>query len=99
MGGHMQPQGHVQAVCRLVDWKQPPQQVMDAPRWFVTRDFEVCLEPGFAPGLAAELADRGHRMVEPDSWTRWGGGQLILRHGDGYVAASDPRKDGCAVGF
>ncbi len=99
MGGHMQPQGHVQAVCRLVDWKQPPQQVMDAPRWFVTRDFEVCLEPGFPAGLAAELADRGHRMVEPDSWTRWGGGQAILRRGDGYVAASDPRKDGCAVGF
>jgi gamma-glutamyltranspeptidase/glutathione hydrolase len=29
----------------------------------------------------------------------FGGGQLIYRLADGYAAASDPRKDGQAVGF
>ncbi|MHB9134798.1 MAG: gamma-glutamyltransferase family protein [Armatimonadota bacterium] len=99
MGGHMQPQGHVQMVVRLVDYGQNPQAAVDAPRWHVTEDFRVALEPGFPPEVATEMQRRGHELVEGAGMGTYGGGQLIYRLEDGYCAASDPRKDGQAVGY
>ena len=47
-----------------------------------------------------ELARRGHRLVGADfPMFGFGGAQLIHRLDDGYCAASDHRKDGCAIGF
>src|SRR5262249_28972333 len=97
MGGHMQPQGHVQVMTRLVDHGQNPQAALDAPRWFVQEDLSVALEPGCV-GLVEELRRRGHAICET-AGRAFGGGQMIWRMDGGYCAASDPRKDGQAVGM
>ena len=34
MGGHMQPQGHVQVVLSTVDDGLDPQAALDRPRWY-----------------------------------------------------------------
>jgi gamma-glutamyltranspeptidase/glutathione hydrolase len=98
MGGPMQAQGHVQMMVRIFDFGQNPQAASDAPRWQVTRGREVLVERGFAPDVLDELRARGHdlRPAEPE---QFGGAQLIYRLDDGYLAASDHRKDGQAVGF
>jgi len=99
MGGSMQPQGHVQMMVRLFDYGQNPQAAADAPRWRVLDDLGVALETGFAPDVVDDLARRGHRIERVAFGPYFGGAQLIYRLGDGYVAASEPRKDGQAVGF
>jgi gamma-glutamyltranspeptidase/glutathione hydrolase len=99
MGGHMQHQGHVQMVGRIFDHGQNPQAASDAPRWHVYPDFGIGLEPGFDPAVAEALAERGHRVrFEPEEHV-FGGAQLVLRVADGYVAGSDPRKEGQAAGY
>ena len=100
MGGHMQPQGHVQMMVRIFDHGQNPQNACDAPRWFVDAGGRLALEPGFDPSVRKGLAARGHRFLPGAETPLFGGGQLIYRLGEGeYLAASDPRKDGQAVGF
>ena len=100
MGGNMQPQGHLQMVTRLVDYNQNPQACSDAPRWIVNADFSVSVEDEVASSVKEELARRGHRLVPSDRpMFGFGGAQLIHRLDDGYCAASDHRKDGCAIGF
>ncbi|MBS3934482.1 MAG: gamma-glutamyltransferase family protein [Truepera sp.] len=107
MGGPMQPQGHLQMVVRLRDkaspdhYSQNPQAASDAPRWRVLEGLEVAVEPGFGDTVLNELAARGHRLIKtaPEESFSFGGAQLILRTDDGYVGASDHRKDGQAVGY
>ena len=100
MGGNMQPQGHLQMIVRLVDYNQNPQACSDAPRWIVNNDFTVSLEDAAPANVKEELARRGHRLVPSDRpMFGFGGAQLIHRLDDGYCAASDHRKDGCAIGF
>jgi gamma-glutamyltranspeptidase / glutathione hydrolase len=100
MGGAMQPQGHIQMVIRLVDHHQNPQACTDGARWIVNTDFTVSLEERVAGPVREELARRGHRIVPSDRpMFGFGGAQLIHRLEDGYCAASDHRKDGCAIGF
>ena len=107
MGGDMQPQGHLQTLVRLLDYRQQPQAACDAPRWRYAGGI-VNSEVGFDAATAQGLRDLGHR-VEPfaDSYQDYGAGQFIWRLGDlkddpaveGYAAASDPRRDGQAAGF
>jgi gamma-glutamyltranspeptidase/glutathione hydrolase len=57
-----------------------------------------------APGLIQGLRDRGHQVEEHvDSYMDFGAGQFIWKMSDdpedGYLAASDSRRDGQAVGF
>jgi gamma-glutamyltranspeptidase/glutathione hydrolase len=101
MGGPMQPQGHAQMVIRLRDYAQNPQAASDAPRWQVMGGLSVAVERGFGTEVLDELRARGHelREVSNDSSMFFGGAQLIYRLEDGYVAASDYRRDGQAVGF
>ena len=99
MGGHMQHQGHVQMVSRMYDHHQNPQTASDAPRWHVTQDFDVVLERGVDPSVAREIHDRGHSVSIEAEEHRFGGAQMICRLEDGYCAASDHRKEGCALGF
>jgi gamma-glutamyltranspeptidase/glutathione hydrolase len=103
MGGDMQPQGHLQTLVRMLDYRQQPQAACDAPRWRYHGGI-VNAEAGFDPATAQGLRDRGHR-VEPfaDSYQDYGAGQFIWRLGDpaveGYAGASDPRRDGQAAGY
>jgi gamma-glutamyltranspeptidase/glutathione hydrolase len=104
MGANMQPQGHMQTLVRMLDYRQNPQAACDAPRWRYNAGLEINVESSMNPALVQGLLERGHRTeVIRDSYQDFGAGQFIWRLGDpaveGYVAASDPRRDGQAVGF
>jgi gamma-glutamyltranspeptidase/glutathione hydrolase len=100
MGGLMQPQGHLQVMSRVTDFKQNPQAALDAPRWQVREDKKLWFEPGFGPDVYDELKRRGHDLVvRPQRHMEFGAGQVIYKLDDGYCAASEPRADGQAVGF
>ncbi len=101
MGGPMQAQGHLQMVVRTETYGQNPQAASDAPRWRVMGGRTVAIETGFKPEVLDELAARGHHLslAAPDESFSFGGAQLIARLDKGYVAASDHRKDGQAVGY
>jgi gamma-glutamyltranspeptidase / glutathione hydrolase len=100
MGGAMQPQGHAQMMIRLFDYHQNPQAACDAPRWQVFDGEHVGIEQGIAPSVIDTLKKRGHKIQIADFMAPpYGGGQLIYRLENGYCAASEPRKDGQAVGF
>jgi gamma-glutamyltranspeptidase/glutathione hydrolase len=100
MGGMMQPQGHLQMVVRLVDYHQNPQSCSDATRWIVNPDYTICVEDRMSATVKEELTRRGHKIVPPEvPMFGFGGAQLIHRLDDGYLGASDHRKDGCAIGF
>ncbi|HSV69664.1 MAG TPA: gamma-glutamyltransferase family protein [Methylibium sp.] len=104
MGANMQPQGHLQTVVRMLDYRQQPQAACDAPRWRYNQGLEINAEAGMDPATLQGLAALGHRIeVINDSYQDFGAGQFIWRLGDpardGYVAASDARRDGLAAGF
>jgi gamma-glutamyltranspeptidase / glutathione hydrolase len=99
MGAHMQAQGHVQMTIRILAYGQNPQTAADAPRWYLTEDSRLSLEPGIGPAVRKELQRRGHQLAPDQPTAVFGGAQLIYRLPGGYCAASDPRKDGQAVGF
>ena len=101
MGGPMQAQGHVQMVLRTQIWGQDPQTASDAPRWRILQGLDVALESTMRRDLVAGLAERGHivKSETPDQSFGFGGSQLVQRIEGGYVAGSDPRKDGQAGGF
>jgi gamma-glutamyltranspeptidase/glutathione hydrolase len=100
MGADMQPQGHMQIVVRLIDYRQNPQSAADAPRWKITLDGGLLLEHAIPDDVAQGMAQLGHRIMRaPPGSTEFGAAQLIHRLDDAYVAASEPRRDGQAVGF
>jgi gamma-glutamyltranspeptidase/glutathione hydrolase len=104
MGGNMQPQGHLQTLVRMIDYRQSPQVACDAPRWRFNAGVEINVEQQMDKGVVSELASRGHTMeIINDSYQDFGAGQFIWRAGDpmreGYMAASDSRRDGLVAGF
>ena len=104
MGGNIQPQGHVQTLARMLIANQQPQAACDAPRWKWDAGLKVDLEATMPAAVGEELARRGHQNANvEDSYMDFGSGQFIWRLGDpavdGYVAASDSRRDGLAAGF
>ena len=104
MGGNMQPQGHLQTLVRMLVHDQQPQAACDAPRWRFNEGLEINVEAAMPAATVQGLLERGHRAtVIDDSYQDFGAGQFIWRLGDpaveGYVAASDPRRDGQAAGF
>jgi gamma-glutamyltranspeptidase/glutathione hydrolase len=104
MGGNMQPQGHLQTLVRILIHHQQPQAACDAPRWKVGSGRAVDFESTMAPALVADLKALGHRFEPtPDAYMDYGSGQFIWKLSgdleDGYLAASDSRRDGQASGF
>jgi gamma-glutamyltranspeptidase/glutathione hydrolase len=104
MGGDMQPQGHLQTVVRMLDYKQQPQAACDAPRWKVNRDFTLDVEATMNGATVDGLKARGHELKSvEDPYMDFGSGQFIWKLSDdldhGYVAASDSRRDGHAAAF
>lgn len=114
MGGFMQPQAHLQILSNMVDYGQNPQQALDMPRFCLNVDGgggvgsedpggEVYLENGFSFDEMASLRLKGHHISPISGRQRavFGGGQIILRDPESGVltAGSDPRKDGCAMGW
>jgi len=110
MGGAMQPQGHVQVLCNIIDFGMNAQEAGDAPRFrhmgssqpsggTMTGGGEVALESGIGAEVRRELAKLGHRIVAAVGG--FGGYQGIIIDAEKHVyyGASESRKDGCAVGY
>jgi gamma-glutamyltranspeptidase/glutathione hydrolase len=97
MGGAYQPNGHARFVSNLLDYGMDPQEAIDGPRCFAGAEgFEI--ETGYAPEVRRQLAAMGHDMIDADGPI--GGAQAILMDDSGVLqGASDPRKDGCAIGY
>ena len=97
MGGAYQPNGHARLVSNLRDFGLSPQAAIDAPRSF-SIDGVMQVERGYSDAVRQALADMGHKVVVPE--TALGGAQAILIREDGVLeGGSDPRKDGCALGY
>ena len=98
MGAHYQPMGHAQLVTGMVDHGLDVQAAIDAPRFFFVGERTV-VERGLPPATIAGLKARGHDVVLAPA--PWGGGQAIrIDHRRGVlIGGSDPRKDGCALGY
>lgn len=101
MGGVMQPQGHLQMLVRMIDYAQNPQTALDAPRFCIQEDGTVKVEAHFPAEPFDELKAMGHPLVRtPAHALDYGAGQIIWRMDNGlYIAGSDMRRDGSAVGF
>ncbi|NLK09264.1 MAG: gamma-glutamyltransferase [Firmicutes bacterium] len=101
MGGDMQPQGHMQVVQSIVDYKLNPQAAMDAPRIRVLEDGGVAIESTVNPEVVRELAKLGHKIKIDAERAGFGGGQMIWRDPETkvYIAGSEPRQDGQAAAF
>ncbi len=100
MGGSMQAQGHTQVMTRFADYGQDPQGALDGPRFRIVQGMDVNFEREWPAATLAELARRGHRVVElEENYMDFGCGQIIYKLEDGYAAASDARRDSLAVGF
>ena len=102
MGGFMQPQGHLQVISNMVDFGMDPQPALNALRFMVMGD-SVALEEGLERSVMADLQSRGHRVRLAQGYSRvgMGGGQVIRRDPEtgALSGGSEPRKDGCAVGW
>ncbi|MCK0168895.1 gamma-glutamyltransferase family protein [Jannaschia sp. S6380] len=97
MGGAYQPNGHVRFLSNMTDFGMDPQTAIDAPRSFADAG-ALKLEAGYGPDTRAALAEMGHTIEVPD--LPIGGAQAIRIDESGYLeGASDPRKDGCALGY
>ena len=97
MGGAYQPNGHVRVLSNMLDFGMHPQAALDGPRSFGGMG-PLNLESGYAPELWEQLRAIGHDVRTPE--TAIGGAQAIVIGSDGVLTgASDPRKDGCALGY
>lgn len=97
MGGHMQPQGHLQLILATVDEGLDPQAALGRRRWRWERDLTVLAEPGLD---VSDLVQRGHDVEVVQEPAFFGMGQAIWRNPDGiYIAGSEPRADGLAAAF
>ena len=98
MGGDYQPFGHVHLLTNILDFAMDPQAALDSARIFYDEG-AVEVERGIPAASIAGLQARGHRIVIPPE--PHGGGQAILIDWQAgtLTAGSDPRKDGCALGW
>lgn len=99
MGGAMQPQGHLQVLLRLAaGWH--PQAALDAPRWRWDSGAAVQVEAHTPAAIIEALTSRGHVVTIQPASVAFGRGQLILRNpAGGWLAGSDGRADGLAIGY
>jgi gamma-glutamyltranspeptidase/glutathione hydrolase len=99
MGGDMQAQGHLQLYRKLVNGERDPQNIINAPRWKLNKDGTLLLEETFGNDILISLETLGHRLKKmPYGSYEFGAAQMIIRSAHGYVAGSEPRRDGQAVG-
>ncbi len=97
MGGAFQPTGHARFVSNLLDAGMDLQSAIDAPRAFADAGI-LKVEKGYSKQVLSQLSDFGHTVEQPE--TPLGGAQAIRINEDGVLeGGSDPRKDGCALGY
>lgn len=104
MGGMMQPQGHLQVVANLLNDRLDPQSALDRRRFQLEEgrpNGVLLVEDDLPEAHQAALTDRGHTLQKVSGARRaaFGLGQVIV-DGEAVVwAGSDPRGDGCALGY
>jgi gamma-glutamyltranspeptidase/glutathione hydrolase len=98
MGAHYQPMGHVQIMLNMLDYGMDVQQAIDCPRFFWEGE-TVEVETGTPQKTIDGLKARGHKVAVCDQ--PWGGAQTIKIDWDRgvLIGGSEPRKDGCALGY
>jgi gamma-glutamyltranspeptidase/glutathione hydrolase len=98
MGGDYQPFGHTHVLTNILDFHMDPQAAIDCPRVFYNGGI-VEAERGIGAAARTRLASFGHRVETPPE--PLGGGQAIMIDWEKgtLTAGSDPRKDGCALGY
>jgi gamma-glutamyltranspeptidase/glutathione hydrolase len=102
MGGDMQPQGHVQLLNNVIDFKMNLQDAVDAPRLRHMQAKQIYLEEGIDCQVGQRLEDVGHQLWQNTTpINQVGGAQAIFLDPEQNVllAGSDRRKDGCAIGY
>ncbi|MDA8586435.1 gamma-glutamyltransferase family protein [Rhodobacteraceae bacterium] len=100
MGGQYQATGHARLLTNLIDYGMDPQEAVDAPRAFADPiGGTLQVETGFDDGICAQLEAMGHHVTRPAN--PLGGAQVIMmdRKKGLLIGASDPRKDGAAIGY
>ena len=102
MGGAQQPQAHVQMLLNMVLFGMDPQQGLDAARFNHFSGLSVGFEEPIAEEVVAKLRAMGHNHLDTSEilgglQVIFGGGQAIVRAGRGYIAGSEPRRDGHAA--
>lgn len=99
MGGYMQPQAHMQVVMNLADFGLNPQAALDAPRFCWTEGLQFDMEPAFNAEVISALRRRGH-AIRVISGGQYGRGQIIFHTAEGTLCgATEPRADGCVIGY
>jgi gamma-glutamyltranspeptidase/glutathione hydrolase len=98
MGGQYQSTGHARFMTNVVDFNMSPQAAIDGPRSFA-EGINLQVERGYSANVRRDLVDMGHVVESPE--TAIGGAQAILIDYENGVleGGSDPRKDGCALGY
>ncbi len=104
MGADMQAQGHVQVALNMIDFDMNVQEALEAPRYRILGGRVVALERAIPHEVRHKLEAMGHEPLPYGAippGTPYGGGQAILiDHAHGVLqGGSDPRKDGCALGY
>lgn len=100
MGGHMQPQGHLQVLVKMIDYGLDPQAALDAPRWYWRDGRYIQVEPSVNPRIVQGLRQQGHEVFVDTDIDFVGGGQIIGRRPNGvYVGGTESRKDGNVLGY
>ena len=99
MGGQYQAVGHAHLISNLFDFGLDVQEAIDLARVFAVPDGEVEVESGVPSKTVKGLRKLGHQTGSPEKPI--GGGQAILidRESGVLTGGSDPRKDGCAIGY
>lgn len=98
MGGGVQAQGHVQFLLNYFVFGMDLQAAIDAPRFRHYDGQSVALETPIGDSVRSALTAMGHVLIDAPP-VAFGGAQAIVRLQKGFAAASDPRKDGMAVGY
>lgn len=101
MGGAIQPQGHVQVLTNLIDMGMNLQQAIEAPRFRFLSGKRVLLEDAMTEPVIRSLIEKGHQRAPSSPDFSMGGGQAIMIDvaTGALMGASDPRKDGMALGY
>ncbi|MCG6909478.1 MAG: gamma-glutamyltransferase [Deltaproteobacteria bacterium] len=99
MGGQYQPAGQVHVLSNMIDYGLDVQAAIDLARVFPLFEGDVEVEDGVPDAVRSDLTGRGHRLVRPEEPI--GGGQAIWIDWERgvLIGGSDPRKDGCALGY
>ncbi len=100
MGGAIQPQGHVQVLTNFIDMGMNLQQAIEAPRYRYLSGKRVLFEDAMTEPIIKSLIEKGHQRASQAGASMGGGQAIMIDPVSGtLMGASDPRKDGMALGY